>query len=153
MSPVLCPKHASERAISETSKSVRTASNRKQVHTAKRKWNAEVILPWNKRAPNQTCHIEELTHTTAKAAQVSAKPNQPKVEWKDFSTRVNGTNYSLPTIKEYLLKEYTDVFQGIGTLPGGSYYIRLKQYYLPASTASTMLSTSEHAKGIQIRIK
>ena len=27
--------------------------------------------------------------------------------------------HSLPTTKDYLLQEYVDVFQGIGTLPGG----------------------------------
>ena len=42
---------------------------------------------------------------------------------------VNGTNNSLPTTKEFLLKEYVDIFKGIGTLPGGPYHIRLKEHY------------------------
>ena len=28
-----------------------------------------------------------------------------------------------------MLKEYSDVFKGIGTLPGGPYHIRLKEEY------------------------
>lgn len=38
------------------------------------------------------------------------------------------TNH-IPTSKEYLLKEYKDVFEGIGTLPGGPYHIQLKGDY------------------------
>ena len=30
-----------------------------------------------------------------------------------------------------MLKEYSDVFKGIGTLPGGPYHIRLKELYKP----------------------
>ena len=32
---------------------------------------------------------------------------------------INGRTHSLRTTKDYLLQEYVDVFQGIGTLPGG----------------------------------
>ena len=39
------------------------------------------------------------------------------------------TNY--PSQKEYMLKEYSDIFKGIGTLPGGPYHIRLKEQYKP----------------------
>ena len=41
---------------------------------------------------------------------------------------INGKTHSLPTTKDYLLQEYADVFQGIGTLPGGPYRIQLKGY-------------------------
>ena len=50
---------------------------------------------------------------------------------KDSSIRLNITNHSLPTTKTYLLKEYVDDFQGVGTLPGGPYHIRLNQYNQP----------------------
>ena len=36
---------------------------------------------------------------------------------------VNGKEHSLSTTKEYILKEYADVFTGIGTLPGPAYHI------------------------------
>ena len=32
-------------------------------------------------------------------------------------------------MKEYLLKEFTDVFQGVGRLPGQPYQIRMKENY------------------------
>ena len=35
----------------------------------------------------------------------------------------------LPITKDYMLKEYSDVFKGVGTLPGGPYHIRLKEQY------------------------
>ena len=44
---------------------------------------------------------------------------------------VNGKEHSLPTTKEYILKEYADVFTGIGTLPGPAYHIELKEDYNP----------------------
>ena len=44
---------------------------------------------------------------------------------------ISGKTHSLPTTKNYLLQEYADVFQGIGTLPGGPYRIQLKEGYKP----------------------
>ena len=37
----------------------------------------------------------------------------------------------LPITKEYILKEYHDVFSVIGTLPGAEYHITLKKGYIP----------------------
>ena len=94
----------SVRAISDTTKNARTISNRKPEHQAKKKWNAETIPLQNKSAPTQTCLTVELTYTAAKAVQLPVKPKQLKVEWKDSSIIVNGTNHSLPTKEEYILK-------------------------------------------------
>ena len=44
---------------------------------------------------------------------------------------VNSKEHSLLTTKEYILKEYADVFSGIGTLPGPAYHIELKEDYNP----------------------
>ena len=44
---------------------------------------------------------------------------------------VNDKEHSLLTTKEYILKEYADVFAGIGTLPGPAYHIELKEDYNP----------------------
>ena len=49
----------------------------------------------------------------------------------DEKITIGGKTQSLPTNKEYLLREYSDVFKGIGTLPGGSYYIQVKEDYKP----------------------
>ena len=39
--------------------------------------------------------------------------------------------HNLPTTKDYILREYADIFKGVGSLPGGPYHIRLKQSYKP----------------------
>ena len=44
---------------------------------------------------------------------------------------VNGKEHHLPTTKECILKEYVDVFTGIGTLPVPAYHIKLKEDYNP----------------------
>ena len=55
----------------------------------------------------------------------------PKIIWNQDSIKLNGKVHKLPITKEYMLKEYSDVFKGIGTLPGGPYHIRLKEQYKP----------------------
>ena len=52
-------------------------------------------------------------------------------EHNSATVTVNGKEHSLPTTKEYTLKEYADVFTGIGTLPGPAYHIDLKEDYNP----------------------
>ena len=44
---------------------------------------------------------------------------------------IDGKTHSLTMTKDYLLQEYADVFQGIGTLPGGPYRIQLIEGYKP----------------------
>ena len=44
---------------------------------------------------------------------------------------INGKEHRLPTTKEYILREYADVFTGIGTLPGPAYHTELKEDYNP----------------------
>ena len=52
---------------------------------------------------------------------------------------INGRTHPLPTTRDYLLQEYANVFQGIGTLPGGPYRIQLKEGYNPFNTHHDML--------------
>ena len=47
-------------------------------------------------------------------------------EHNSTTVTVNDKEHSLPTTKEYILKESADVFTGIGTLPGPAYHIELK---------------------------
>ena len=49
-------------------------------------------------------------------------------EHNNAKVTVNNKEHSLPTTEEYILKEYADVFAGIGTLPGPAYHIELKDY-------------------------
>ena len=73
------------------------------------------------------------------------QPVKPKVVHNKDSIILNGKEHSLLTTKEYLMKEYKDVFSGIGTLPGGSYHIQLKENYkvvqhLPCQVAVSLKS-------------
>ena len=55
---------------------------------------------------------------------------------------INGKTHSLPTTKDYLLQEYADVFEGIGTLPGGPYRIQLKEGYKPVQQPPRQVAVS-----------
>ena len=55
----------------------------------------------------------------------------PDIKWNTDSIQINGKTHKLPITKEYILKEYPDVFKGVGTLPGSPYHIRLKEQYRP----------------------
>ena len=48
----------------------------------------------------------------------------------------NGKTHSLLTMKEYIMKEYADMFKGIGMLPGPPYHIELKDEYTPVRHAA-----------------
>ena len=69
--------------------------------------------------------------TKAKQAQQTTEPVLPQIKWNTDSIQLNGKTHKLPITKEYILKEYNDVFKGVGTLPGGPYHIRLKEQYRP----------------------
>ena len=64
-----------------------------------------------------------------KQSKQTNEPLIPKIKWNQDSIELNGKVHKLPITKEYILKEYGDVFKGIGTLPGGRYHIRLKEQY------------------------
>ena len=100
---------------------------------------------------HQTFSKTELTHTTARAAHIKDKPKQLKLEWRDSNMRVNGANHNLPTIKECLLKDNADVFQGIGTLQGSPYHTRLKQYCQPVQhTPCSVLVSMQKAYRVDL---
>ena len=65
----------------------------------------------------------------------SAKPQKVHAELcnehGNTKVTVNNREHNLPTTKEYILREYADVFAGIGTLPGPAYHIELKDDYTP----------------------
>ena len=65
--------------------------------------------------------------TLAKQAQQTTEPVLPHIKWNTDSIQLNGKTHKLPITKEYTLREYHDIFKGIGTLPGGPYHIRLKE--------------------------
>ena len=46
------------------------------------------------------------------------EPIVSNIEWKDHEIIVNDRAHKITTTKEYLLKEFADIFQGVGRLPG-----------------------------------
>ena len=86
-----------------------------------------------------TVSIDKLT----KKKTVPDKVTQPvklNIKHNRDSITLNGKTQSLPTTKEYLMKEYKDVFSGIGALPGGPYHIT--EGKLQGSTTCTPTSSS-----------
>ena len=75
---------------------------------------------------SKTVSVNKLTKKKTVSDKVT-QPSKPTVKHNRDSISLNGKTHSLPTTKEYLMKEYKDVFSGIGTLPGGSYHIQLKE--------------------------
>ena len=69
--------------------------------------------------------------TQAKQSKQTTEPVLPHIKWNTDSIELNGKIHKLPITKEYMLREYHDVFKGIGTHPGGPYHIRLKEQYRP----------------------
>ena len=69
-----------------------------------------------------------MKHTT--------EPVIPNIKWNTDSIELNGKTHKFPITKEYMLREYHDVFKGIGTLPGGPYHIRWKEQYRPVQHPS-----------------
>ena len=69
--------------------------------------------------------------TLEKQSKQTDEPVTPKIKWNQDSIELNSKVHKLPITKEYMLKEYSDVFKGIDTLPGGLYHIRLKEQYKP----------------------
>ena len=79
---------------------------------------------------DQAAQKEHRTATRAKLTRAYG-PKSPQVSWCKSAVTINGKTHPLPTTKEYILHEYADVFRGIGTLPGDSYHIKLKDSYKP----------------------
>ena len=79
---------------------------------------------------NQTAQKDHRVATKAKAS-TAHEPMSAQVSWCKSSITINGKTHPLPTTKEYILHEYTDVFKGVGTLPGGPFHTKLKDSYKP----------------------
>ena len=79
---------------------------------------------------DQTAQEEHRAATKAKSS-TAHEPKYSQVSWCKSSITINGKTHPLPTTKEYILHKYSDVFKGVGTLPGGPYHIKLKDSYKP----------------------
>ena len=80
--------------------------------------------------PRVHVHKSESTKVTqAKQYKQTTEPVVPQIKWNTDSIELNGKIHKLPITKDYMLREYSDIFKGIGTLPGGPYHIRLREQY------------------------
>ena len=68
--------------------------------------------------PSLTAQTTPIETTKAKQAQQTTEPVLPHIKWNTDSIQLNGKKHKLPITKEYILKEYNDIFKGVGTLPG-----------------------------------
>ena len=74
-----------------------------------------------KTQPQVSLHkTEPVEVTQIKQVKQTAEPVLPHIKWNTDSIELNGKTHKLPITKEYILREYHDVFKGIGTLPGGT---------------------------------
>ena len=84
-------------------------------------------------------HIQQtINHISSNLSLNENNPTKPQKvpaklhnEHGHSNITISGKEHRLPTTKEYILKEYADVFTGIGTLPGPAYHIELKEDYTP----------------------
>ena len=88
-----------------------------------------------------TVSVDKLTKKKAVPDKVT-QPVKPTVKHNRDSITLNEKTHSLPTTKEYLMKEYKDVFSGMGTLLGGSYHIQLKENYKAVHHAPCQVAVS-----------
>ena len=79
---------------------------------------------------NQTTQEEHRAATRVKSS-TAHEPKSAQVSWCKSPVTIGGKTHPLPTTKEYRLHEYADVFKRVGALPGGPYYIKLKDSYKP----------------------
>ena len=85
-----------------------------------------------KTQPQVSLHkTKPVEGTQTKQVKPTTEPVLPHIKWNTDSIELNGKTHKLPITKEYIFKEYHDVFKGVGTLPGGPYHIRLKEQYRP----------------------
>lgn len=80
--------------------------------------------------------------TSVKTLTTPTEPVKPSVEWVADGIVLNGKKHKLPTTKEYIFEEYKEVFEGIGTLPGGPYHIKLKESAQPVQHPPRQVAVS-----------
>ena len=82
--------------------------------------------------PRVHVHKSESTKATqAKQSRQTTEPVVPQIKWNTGSIELNGKMHKLLITKDYMVREYGDIFKGVETLPGGPYHIRLKEKYRP----------------------
>ena len=102
--------------------------------------------------PQVSLHkTEPVEVTQTKQVKQTVESVLLHIKWNTYSIELNGKTHKLPIAKEYILREFHDVFKGIGTLPGGPYHIRLKEQY--RLVQHPQVSPSSNANYIQDRVR
>ena len=70
-----------------------------------------------------------VANNRCQSAVMPKHPMKPTSKLRNSTIIFSGKEHSLLTTKDYIRKEYADVFNGIGTLPGPPYHIQLKEDY------------------------
>ena len=78
-------------------------------------------------------HHDPVIHDVKSLRQQIMTPQVIKTT--SSSITIDGTTHQLPISKEYVPSTFGDVFDGIGTLPGGEYHLKLKQNATPVQHA------------------
>ena len=84
--------------------------------------------------PKMHAHLKATKVKTSRQEAASVKDwglRHLRVQLLDGVVLINGKKHRLPIMKEDILKEYSDVFSGVETLPGKEYHIILKKNYVP----------------------
>ena len=96
----------------------------------------------------QVSTVNMKPEKTIKAVQeeqvkVATEPVRPVIQQSTGSSiTINGKTHQLPTTNRCLLKEYADVFEGIGTHLCGEYHIQLKEDYKPVQDPPLQVAVS-----------
>ena len=85
---------------------------------------------------------ESIKATQAKQSKQTTEPVVPQIKLNTDSIELNGKIHKLPITKDYILKKYSNIFKGVGTLPGGPYHIRLKEHYKPVQYPPRSVNSS-----------
>ena len=85
-------------------------------------------LNWPITANQTQCSNDPISHKDAPTQQASQNKKQNRVSTHNLHTvklfDMRGKQHLFPLTKDYLLKEYEDVFTGIGCFPGPPYHIQ-----------------------------
>ena len=95
---------------------------------------------------------ESIKATRVKQLKQTSEPVIPQIKWNTDSIEHNEKTHKLPITKDYMLKKYSDIVKGVGTLPGELYHIRLKEQYKLVQHP-LQVSPSSHAICLQSRTR
>ena len=104
----------------------------KETHTPETPQDCKLKIMRGTRPKEPPAKKSELSKATLeKQSRQTDETVVPKIKWNQDSIELNGKVHRLLITKDYMLREYSDIFKGIGTLQGGPYHIRLKEQYKP----------------------